>query len=105
MSSTNEMGQGQGALSAAAGRVAEARADFDHLDHELVQHLDAARARWSGQGGTAFHALCLAWSERQRTIVGALDELEASLRATEQDNTRTDETQSAAFVRSQQRLG
>ena len=85
--------------------MSEARADFDHLDHELVQHLDAARARWSGQGGSAFHALGLAWSEKQRTITRALDGLEASLRATEQDNVRTDETQSAAFVRAQQRLG
>lgn len=105
MSPTNEMGQGRGALSAAAGRVAEARQDFDHLDHELLQHLDAARARWSGAGGAAFHALGLAWSEKQRTITAALSDFEASLRATEQDNTRTDEIQSAAFSRAQQRLG
>ena len=105
MSPTNEMGQGQGALSAAAGRVADARHDFDRLDHELVQHLDAARTRWSGRGGTAFQALGMAWSEKQRTITGALDDLAASLRATETDNVRTDETQSAAFLRARQRLG
>jgi WXG100 family type VII secretion target len=105
MSPTNEMGQGQGALSTAAGRVADARHDFDRLDRELVQHLDAARARWSGQGGTAFQALGLAWSEKQRTITGALDAFESSLRTTEHDNLHTDETQSAAFMRAQQRLG
>ena len=101
----NEMGQGQATLSVAAGRVADARSDFDRLDHELVQHLDAARARWTGQGAAAFQALGLAWAERQRTITGALDGFAASLRSTETDNTTTDETQSAAFTRSRQRLG
>jgi WXG100 family type VII secretion target len=105
MSSTNEMGQGRATLSAAAGRVADARRDFDGLDHELVQHLDTARARWSGQGAAAFTALGRAWSERQRTITQALDGFEASLRSTERDNTTTDEAQSAAFTRSRQRLG
>jgi len=105
MSSTHEMGQARGALSAAAGHVADARHDFDRLDDELLQHLDAARATWSGQGGSAFHALGRAWAERQLTITRALDDLEASLRATEHDNTSTDDTQSAAFLRVQQRLG
>ena len=76
----------------------------------------ASTTSWSststppGRGGPAraarrSHALGLAWAEKQRTITGALDGFEASLRATETDNTSTDETQSAAFVRSQQRLG
>jgi uncharacterized protein YukE len=85
--------------------VSEAKHDLDRLDRELVQHIDAAQALWSGQGGSAFRALGHAWSERQRTIVGALDQFEASLRSTEKDNTTTDETQSAAFARHQQRLG
>jgi hypothetical protein len=38
-------------------------------------------------------------------IVGALDRFEEALRATERDNTSTDEAQSAAFVRTHQRLG
>lgn len=105
MSSSNEMGQGHGSLSAAAAMVADAKHDFDRLNATLVQHLDAARATWSGRGGTAFVALGRAWSERQRVIVGALEGFEASLRATERDNTATDEAQSAAFVRVQQRLG
>ena len=105
MSSANVMGQGQGTLSAAAGMVADAQHDFDRLNNELVQHIDAARVKWSGQGGTAFNALGHAWSEKQRTIVNALNQFEASLRSTERDNTRTDDTQSAAFVRNQQRLG
>ena len=105
MPSTHEMGQGEATLSMAAGRVAEARSDFDRLDRELVQHLESARSRWSGRGATAFMALGLAWSERQRTIIAALDGFEAALRSTETDNTTTDDTQSAAFTRSRQRLG
>jgi WXG100 family type VII secretion target len=105
MSSAQEMGQGQGTLSAAAGMVADAKHDFDRLNNELVQHIDSARAKWSGQGGTAFNSLGHAWSEKQRTITNALDQFEASLSSTEKDNTRTDDTQSSAFTRTQQRLG
>jgi uncharacterized protein YukE len=103
--SAREMGQGEGALSRGAGMVAAARQDFGRLDQELVAHLAAARSAWSGRGGTAFHALGQAWHEKQRTIVAALDGLEAALRATEKDNVGTDELQSAAFIRQQQRLG
>lgn len=104
MGSTNEMGQGQATLSLAAGRVADARHDFDRLDGELVQHLDAARATWTGRGGTAFTALGHAWADKQRTITGALDGFAAALRSTEADNTATDEAQSAVFSRNHQRL-
>jgi uncharacterized protein YukE len=105
MSAAAEMGQGQGTLSTAAGMVADAQRDFDRLDHELVQHLDAARATWAGQGGSAFIALGCAWSEKQRTIVSALSQFEASLRSTERDNLATDDDQSAAYTRQHQRLG
>jgi uncharacterized protein YukE len=105
MSSAHEMGQGRGALSAAAGMVADAKHDLDRYNNELVQHLHSAGAMWVGQGGTAFNSLGHAWSERQRTITGALDQFEASLRATEKDNISTDDAQSSAFTRNQQRLG
>jgi uncharacterized protein YukE len=105
MSSAPEMGQGRGTLSLAAGMVTHARGDFDRLDGELVQHIEAAQATWAGQGGSAFTALGRAWAEKQRTIVSALDHFEASLRATEKDNLTTDDTQSAALTRQQQRLG
>ena len=105
MSPASTMGQGHGTLSAAATMVADARHDLDRLDRELMQHVEAAQASWAGQGGAAFTAVGVAWSERQRTIVGSLDELAASLRATERDNVATDESQSAAFARCQQRLG
>lgn len=103
--SSQEMGQGQGTLSTAAGMVAEAKHDFDRLNNELVQHIDAAKVQWAGQGGNAFNALGHAWSEKQRTIVNALNQFEASLRSTEKDNMTTDDTQSSAFARNQQRLG
>ena len=105
MSPSNQMGQGEGTLSAAAAKVVDAKHDFDHLNRTLVQHLDAARASWSGRGSTAFVSLGQAWSERQRVIVGALEGFEASLRATERDNTATDDAQSAAFDRVHHRLG
>lgn len=105
MSPVREMGQGQGALSAAAAMVAEARQDFDRLDRELTAHLAQARSLWGGQGSSEFQALCLAWSERQRTIVAALDRFAEALCSTERDNTATDEAQSAAFVQTRRRLG
>ncbi len=105
MSSVPEMGQGQGALSAAAAMVSEARHDFDRLDRELGQRLVAAKTAWGGQGSSAFQAVGRAWSEKQHTIIGALDRFEEALRATEHDNTSTDESQSAAFARTQKRLG
>ena len=105
MSPAPLMGQGHGALSAAAELVAEARSDLERLDRELVGHVDAARTAWSGRGGAAFTALGLAWSEKQRVIVGALHGFEAALRSTEKDNLGTDDQQSAAFGRHQQRLG
>jgi uncharacterized protein YukE len=105
MSSAQEMGQGRGALSRAAVLVADARFDFQRYNMEVVERIDAARAAWVGLGGTAFSALGHAWSEKQRTITRALDGFEAALRATERDNTTTDDVQSSAFVRAQQRLG
>jgi uncharacterized protein YukE len=99
------MGQGQGTLSAAAALVSAAGQDLDRLDHELVMHLDEAKGMWGGQGSSAFQALGLAWSEKQRTIVGALGRFEEALRSTERDNIGTDEAQSAAFARTQHRLG
>jgi uncharacterized protein YukE len=105
MAPAPEMGQGEGTLSTAAGMVAEARHDLDRLDRELGQHLAEARGVWGGAGSSAFQALGQAWADRQRVIVGALDHFEEALRSIERDNTGTDESQSAAFTRTHQRLG
>lgn len=105
MTSAPEMGQGRGTLSRAAGLVADARGDFERYNNEVAERIDSARATWVGHGGTAFNALGHAWSEKQRTITDALVGFEAALRATERDNTTTDDMQSSAFIRNQQRLG
>lgn len=105
MSSAREMGQARGVLSAAALMVDEARVDLAALDRRLTEHVTATASCWGGQGSVAFLSLGRAWGERQSTIVAALAGLAQSLRATEHDNTTTDETQSAAFASAQHRLG
>jgi uncharacterized protein YukE len=105
MGSAREMGQGEGTLSTAAGMVAGARRDFDGLNRELAQHIEATQAAWTGHGGSAFTALGRAWHEKQSTIVSALDRFATSLRSTEMDNLSTDDVQSGAFARNLQRLG
>jgi len=105
MTHAPEMGQGRGALSTAATLVGAARRDFDVLDRRLVEHLTSAQRLWRGQGSTAFQSLGLAWTEKQRIIVRALDLFADSLRSTEGDNTATDESQSSAFARTRSRLG
>jgi uncharacterized protein YukE len=102
--SSAEMGQGEGTLSTAAGMVVDAKHDFDRLNNELAQHIEAAKTQWTGHGGSAFHSLGIAWHEKQKTILSALNQFEASLRSTEKDNTSTDHTQGASYARTHQRL-
>jgi len=105
MSPAREMGQEYGALSRAAALVGEARSDLDGLDGRVTAQLAAAGARWTGHGGAAFQSLGRAWSERQRSIVGALATFEQSLLSTERDNTATDHAQATGLARTQHRLG
>lgn len=102
---SNEMGQGEGTLTKAAGLVADAKADFDRLSSKLDGQIQGLRGRWAGAGGQAFFALHQAWTEKQRVIVGALNEFEAALTSTEKDNLATDEAQSAHYTRTASRLG
>jgi len=101
----NEMGQGEGTLTRAAGLVADAKADFDRLSGKLEGQIQGLQGKWAGQGGQAFFALHQAWTEKQQVIVGALNEFEASLTSTEKDNISTDEAQSANYHRTAGRLG
>ena len=101
----NEMGQGQGTLTKAAGMVVEAKADFDKLNKTLESKIHEASAKWTGRGGSAFVQLGQAWGEKQATIVSALNQFEQSLRSTEKDNMSTDDTQSANYSRTASRLG
>ena len=103
--SQNQMGQGAGTLSRAAGLVTEAKADFDALSTRLEGQITGMAGQWVGAGGSAFQALQAAWTERQRVITRALDEFEASLRSTEKDFMGTDDQQSSMHSNLQSRLG
>jgi WXG100 family type VII secretion target len=98
-------GQGEGTLSKAAEMVREAKGDFDTLSGQLSSNIDSARSQWKGAGGNAFFNLHTAWTEKQRTVVAALNDFEASLRSTEKDNVSTDESQNSNFTGFQNRLG
>lgn len=100
-----EMGQSAGALARGAALVADAKTDFDGLAARLETQLGAIRGQWLGAGGDAFFLLQEAWSRQQRRIVGALDGFAAALRATEADNTATDQAQSAHYLRYAALLG
>lgn len=102
--SSNEMGQGEGTLSKAAGMVAEAKADFDRLSNKLEGQIQGLQGRWVGAGGSAFFQLHQAWTEKQRVIVSALNEFEQSLTSTERDNVNTDDTQMSNYNRNASRL-
>lgn len=102
---TNEMGQGEGTLTRAADLVAAAKQDFDRLSGKLDAQIQGLRGRWAGAGGQAFFTLHQVWTEKQKVIVSALSEFEASLRSTETDNVSTDEAQSATYTRTVGRLG
>jgi WXG100 family type VII secretion target len=103
--SQNQMGQGAGTLTRAAGLVSEAKRDFDALSVRLEGQITGMAGQWVGAGGSAFQALQAAWTERQRVITRALDEFEASLRSTEKDFMSTDDQQSSTHVALQNRLG
>lgn len=101
----HEMGQGEGTLTKAAGLVADAKQDFDRLSGKLDGQIRGLQGKWAGAGGQAFFTLHQAWTEKQKVIIGALNEFEASLTKTEKDNISTDEAQSANYARTAGRLG
>jgi WXG100 family type VII secretion target len=87
----NEMGQGHGTLTKAAGLVEEARIDFDNLSKTLDGQIADLKGKWNGAGGQAFMVLHASWTEKHKFIVKALNDFEQSLRSTEKDNTSTDD--------------
>ncbi len=105
MAQLEEFGQGDGTLSQAAGLVTDARTDFSAYSARLDGQIAAMQGRWGGRGAQAFFVLHQAWTEKQRTIVNALDDFAASLTSTEQDNTATDDSIGASYAQLRGRLG
>ena len=97
-------GPGQGALSRAAARVPKPGTTSTASTASSSSTSAPPSPCGSARAVRPSSPLGQAWSEKQRTIIGALDRFEASLCSTERDNTRTDEAQSAVFARTQQRL-
>ncbi len=104
MSNAPEFGQGEGTLTRAAGLVSDARADFNTISARLSDQISGVQGRWGGQGAQAFFTLHQTWTEKQKVIVGALDEFASSLTVTERDNTSTDDEQGSNFGRLSSRL-
>ncbi|GGO72983.1 WXG100 family type VII secretion target [Nocardioides deserti] len=102
--SQGNFGQGEATLSRAAGMVSDARGDFMTLAGQLSDQLSALQGKWVGEGGRAFFALHQTWSEKQRTIVNALDDFSASLTSTEQLNVNTDQESGGGMSRLTSRL-
>lgn len=103
--STNEMGMGEGTLGKAAGLVAEAKQDFDRLSGKLDGQIAGLQGKWAGAGGQAFFRLHMAWTEKQKVIVRALNDFESSLVGTQRDAMGTDDTQASNYTRNMNRLG
>lgn len=104
MTST-EMGMGEGTLTTAARLVAGAHHDFDRMSGELDARIAGLRGQWAGAGGRAFFVLHQAWAEKQRVVVGALEQLEAALVGTERDVTAADDLQATTMTAFQSKLG
>lgn len=94
-----------GVLDRAARTVDEARSDVTRLSQELGVQIQGIGGRWSGEGARAFTQLHVAWQDKQRRIVAALDEFSASLTQTERDNRSTDTLRSDSATALINRLG
>jgi WXG100 family type VII secretion target len=105
MSETGDYGQAAGALTRAAGLVTEAKADFTRLSTTLGSQIQGMQTAWAGDGAAAFFRLHQAWTDKQATIVSALDEFADSLVLTERDNVANDEQQASNMTSLLNRLG
>ena len=98
------LSQAEGALVQAASRVGEARSDLLALADQLSAQLESLRGQWSGTGASAFGRVHLAWQEKQRRIIGALDGLASALVETDRATTAADASQGDAMSRTAARL-
>ena len=81
-----------------------ARQDFHKLSGELDGQINDLKGKWAGAGGQAFFILHQAWTDKQKMVVEALNEFEASLRGTEKDATNVDDTQAVNYANFQNKL-
>lgn len=102
---SGEYGQGEGTLTRAAELVRDARTEFNTIAAQLTDQINGVQGRWGGAGANAFFILHQAWTEKQQTIVSALDEFANSLGVTERENVSNDEAQGANYTRLQNRMG
>lgn len=92
------LSQKEKALSTAAGYVSNARIDVNSKCGTLGDRVNQMMQGWGGQGASGFTNLMIAWQEKQKTILQALDQLALSLEETEADNVKTDEAQSTQHM-------
>lgn len=102
---TQGLSAANGVLERAAMTVDEARSDVTRLSQELGAQIQGMGGRWSGEGARAFTQLHVAWQDKQRRIVAALDDFSASLTQTERDNRSTDTARSDSATALINRLG
>lgn len=103
--STPGLSAAAGVLDRAAETVEDARADVTRLSQQLSAQIQGMGGRWSGEGARAFTHLHVAWQDKQRRIVAALDQFSASLVETERDNRSTDALRSESASALVNRLG
>lgn len=95
----------EGVLAAASGKVLEARVDVLQRSQRLEGEIASLAGAWSGEGARAFERLHQAWQEKQRRVVGALDDLATALDETGRDTTATDAAQADVSALLLSRLG
>ncbi|MBE7324049.1 WXG100 family type VII secretion target [Nocardioides sp. Y6] len=83
----------EGVLAAASETVLRARVDVLSLSSKLETEITELGASWSGEGARAFAQLHRTWQDKQRRVVGALDNLAAALDETGRDTSATDAAQ------------
>ncbi len=105
MSNAPEFGQAHQALTKAAGQVTAARQELTGDSKTLTDKLSSLQSAWGGQGAAAFFALQQAWTEKQNTIIGALDGFSDSLTQTERKNTAVDEQNNSNLANITSKLG
>lgn len=95
----------EGVLAAASETVLQARVDVLQRSQRLEGEIASLTGAWSGEGARAFERLHQAWQEKQRRVVGALDDLSAALEETGRDTVATDAAQADASALLLSRLG